>query len=399
MIEVRSGDRPRAFLPSLEGVRGYGFLLVFFGHYFSRSTGISYSGWAYPLFLFHEASWIAVPAFFVLSGYLIGGILYNTRNREDYFRVFYTRRILRVFPVYYLTLIVLAIVDSLHGISLGSVYWGHFFYVQNWLPGYTSDPSVAPSNQTIHLWSLAVEEQFYLLWPLVVWAFPRRKALLKISLALIVLSCVVRCAAPWMHLTTIRMYFATPTRGDAILLGVVLALIQPLDIYRRLEPLAKYAALAGVGVLMVLAACTGSASPINTYLRSAVLLPFVNLIAAAALMAVMEEGSWFCRVCSLRWACWLGSLSYSLYVFHFIYCDWVLTTFVPRLAKHMPVFCAVTAVAAVAFCFTLLLGIISYRLVERPAMSLKKRLQYGPNRQRRVMDEAGLQTANVEISS
>ena len=99
-------------------------------------------------------SWLAVPIFFALSGYLIGGILYDTRNREGYFKVFYSRRILRIFPVCYLTLLLVALVDSLHGISLIYQTIGlTSSHIQNLLPGYEHSRNTAPTNQIIHLWS------------------------------------------------------------------------------------------------------------------------------------------------------------------------------------------------------------------------------------------------------
>ena len=105
MTEVNRPDSQRKFIPSLEGVRGYAFLLVFFAHCCNAIGFFPLGRWWYPVRLLEELEWAAVPIFFVLSGYLIGGILIDTREREGYFKVFYRRRILRVFPLYYLTLI------------------------------------------------------------------------------------------------------------------------------------------------------------------------------------------------------------------------------------------------------------------------------------------------------
>ncbi|MGA2672938.1 MAG: acyltransferase [Terracidiphilus sp.] len=397
MPKLETTDRQRTYLPSLEGLRAYAFLPVFLAHYFPVSLFPYHSSlWLLPMSLAMDTAWLAVPIFFVLSGYLIGGILYDTRDRVGYFKVFYSRRILRVFPVYYITLLVVAYIDLIHGVPLNYNYWSHFLYIQNLLPGYTGHLIEAPSVQTIHFWSLAVEEQFYLTWPLVVWLCRDRRTLLRVTALLIVLCCVVRLLSPWMHLSTTRCYFLTPTRVDAILLGVVLALVRHGTIYKRLEPFAKFVALAGVSVMIITAIWTGHTMP-GTYLRVALQIPCVNLTAAAIIIAVMERGSLFCRICSARWACWLGSLSYGLYVFHLTYAGWFLKSFEPRLAVYMPRPWAFIASAAVAFCLTLALAVLSYRFVEQPAMNLKKRLKYGPVRNQKPLDATEPSLANCEV--
>jgi peptidoglycan/LPS O-acetylase OafA/YrhL len=380
MPQVESPDQKRTYLPSLEGIRGYAFLLVFFYHYLPASLfPYRTNPWLYPVSLVLGVSWLAVPMFFALSGYLIGGILYDTRDREGYFKVFYSRRILRIFPVYYLTLLIVALFDSLHGVSLDLSYWAQFLYIQNLVPGYARFPHAAPANQIVHLWSLAVEEQFYLLWPLVVWLCRDRRTLLKVTAVLIVACSIIRFLAPWLHISSSRSYFATPTRVDAILLGVMLALIRRDLIYKRLEPFAKYVALAGTAGMMGMIIITGSAAP-STPNRIAVLFPLVNLTAAALVVAVMEENSFLCRVCSLRWITWLGSLSYGLYVFHLTYGKWFIDSVLPRVAALMPAPCALVVTALIAFALTLLLAVVSYRFIELPAINLKKRFKYGPVR-------------------
>src|ERR1700761_1830223 len=110
MAQVQSLDRRGRYIPSLEGIRGYGFLLVFCGHYFLPSQ-LAHPGTVRLGLLssFESLGLFAVPTVFVLSGYLIGGIHYDTRDREGFLKVFYFRSIVRVFPVYYLTLLAIAV--------------------------------------------------------------------------------------------------------------------------------------------------------------------------------------------------------------------------------------------------------------------------------------------------
>lgn len=375
MGQIQSVDRVKQYVPALEGIRGYGFLLVFCGHYF-MSDLIAHPGTMRFKLLttFGSLALFGVPAFFVLSGYLIGGILYGTRNREGYFRVFYTRRILRVFPVYYITLLVIAGFYALHGVRINHQFWISFLYIQNLFPSYSS-VSIGPVYVG-HFWSLAVEEQFYLLWPLVVWLFPEKRKLLKVSLGLIACCCVVRFLMPFLMADPRMILFFTPARADAILLGVVLALIRRDAIYDKIEPFAKWAVLAGVVGVTSLVMVGGRAWGKSVVGRE-VLVPLVNITAFAIVIAVMEENSWMNRVCSQRWACWIGSLSYSLYVFHYTFAPYFYDVVTPWLAMHMRSSFAALTAGLLAFGLTLVLSLISYRFIEGPVMKLKGYMKYG----------------------
>ena len=375
MSEIQSADRVRRYVPCLEGIRGYGFLLVFCGHYFlPEQLALPGTFRLKALIAMSALGLFAVPAFFVLSGYLIGGILYDTRNREGYFRVFYARRILRVFPVYYVTLLVIAAFYAIRGISANYLFWTHFLYIQNLFPGYAHRHGGPVS--LIHFWSLAVEEQFYLLWPLVVWIFPDRRKLIGVASTLIVFSCAARVVAPLVSTYPKAILWFTPTRVDAILLGVLLGLIRQDAIYERIKPFAKWIVLAGGATVVVLAMVKGEAWS-RTYFGEEVWIPLVNFTAVAIVIAVMEENSILNRACSQRWVCWLGSLSYSLYVFHLTFNPFFADWLAPRLALHMRTSFAFLTSGMLAFALTLFLSILSYRLIEGPIINLKGHMRYG----------------------
>lgn len=159
----------RAYYPALDGLRAIAFLLVFSQHYVQLPWG-----------------WTGVEIFFVLSGFLITGILYDTRDAQHRFKYFYIRRSLRILPLFYFVLVVVTVFGLLvHSrMSWGWLAW--FFYFGNILPflhqaapqsafGLTSLGTVlSPTHNWLamsvrHFWSLCIEEQFYLLWPAVVY--------------------------------------------------------------------------------------------------------------------------------------------------------------------------------------------------------------------------------------
>jgi peptidoglycan/LPS O-acetylase OafA/YrhL len=379
VLIVRSTDRPShpEHVPALDGIRGFGFLAVFLGHTF-RSVFANHRSSILGNSLYHlqQIEWLAVPAFFVLSGYLIGGNLFRTRNREGFFLVFYYRRMLRVLPVYYVTLLAVAAVKMTHGVHLDYRFWSHFIYIQNFMPGYSSD-SYAYENIR-HLWSLAIEEQFYLTWPLIVWFAKDRATLLKVIAFLCAACWTIRLASPWIHLSSNDSYFSTLTRVDTILFGVALALITDHALYKRFQPFAKYGALAGIA-LWLISFSTHADHPENYY-RVAVEYSLANFTVVMIIAAVLEEGGGFARACSARWACWLGSMTYGLYIFHYLYLGWLHESLrgwlLGRVSPHLATVITVT----IALAGTIALAMVSYRFLEQPALSLKKYVKYGPER-------------------
>lgn len=381
MAQHEAIGRQRNFLPSLDGMRGFGVLLVFFAHYFRPSEfPFQNHAWSYPLFLVRQSAWMAVPMFFVFSGFLICGILIDTREREGYFKVFYVRRILRIFPPYYLTLLGVALFFFLNGKKLGHIFWIHFLYIQNLLPGYQSG-SWPGGDQVGHLWSMAVEEQFYLIWPLVVWFCPNRRVLLRVTMLLIGICCILRFASNGLGLSASFLYVGTPVRADALLLGAVLAVVrrEHIGIYQRLEPYAKYIAIAGIAAVMLVAAVTGTAMPASP-MRAAILIPVVNIASVATIVAGMQEGTVLFRICSRKWISAIGIRCYAIYLFHFTYRDWFLDTFAQRFIGRMPRSLAYLLTIGIALVLTFALAELSFRLLEQPAMRIKDRLRLGPAR-------------------
>lgn len=179
---------------------------------------------------------------------------------------------------------------------------------------------------------------------------------MKIIAILCGLCFIVRLISPWLNLTAIQSYFATATRVDAILLGVGLALVADHKIFKKIQPLAKYA--VGVGIALWLISLSTHSEVPDNYYRVVVEFPLANFTALALVVAVIDQDSLLSKACIVRWACWLGTMSYGLYVYHFIYYKWLALTFTPMLSHSMPDLWAYPATAVVALAVTIGLGIV-----------------------------------------
>lgn len=204
---------------------------------------------ARPFALLADAGWIGVDLFFVLSGFLITSILLRAKQRPHYFRNFYARRALRIFPIYYLTLIVVVVLMP-RFMAPGS---GVTSILQNqwWLWTYTMNYShlnfSAGWMRLGHLWSLAVEEQYYLVWPVVLYLTSARQAAL--------ICCATIIGAPLLRLALalnghpFAIYLVTPCRADELAIGSLMAILLADRV--SANKLARFARLATAPLAIV----------------------------------------------------------------------------------------------------------------------------------------------------
>ena len=226
VVQSRSPGRHN-HVPVLDGLRGMAIVLVMFEHFHLPKVGHSSPD---PHYLgFSSAGWIGVDLFFVLSGYLITGILLDTKLSPNYFRNFYARRALRIFPLAFGFLFFLFVVVAGVHPWLSEGYrqavahqWWFWCYLTNVYVAMNGSWSVAPGVG--HFWSLAIEEQFYLIWPLVVF-LSNPTQLRRFCLALILGALVLRIYLVVSGYNPIAVYVLTPTRMDSLAFGAILALV------------------------------------------------------------------------------------------------------------------------------------------------------------------------------
>lgn len=370
----------RVHVPALDGIRGAAILLVVIFHsvLFSHvrpTTAVD------RLFVrVAETGWIGVDLFFVLSGFLITGILDDAKGGRQYFRNFYARRVLRIFPLYYGFLCVLFFL--LPPLAPDG-YFAPLVKDQVWYWTYLTNVSVAtrgwtPVPDANHFWSLAVEEQFYLIWPWVVFALSRR-ALMRTCLALVGASLAVRVA---LHATgsALAATVLTPARMDGLAIGAFIALAtrEPGGL-ARLRPWVRTTTLGSAAVLTVLFFGRHGLRTIDPAV-STVGYTLLALLFGATLVATLAAapGGGLARVFAHRSLQAFGRYSYAQYVFHLPIIFWIHRrssfAFVPRLAdSNLP---GQLLFTVLAIGLSLGAAIVSWHLYEARFLKLKTLFPY-----------------------
>jgi peptidoglycan/LPS O-acetylase OafA/YrhL len=384
--------RSKKFMPALEGVRGYAFLVVFLVHYnisAARPTHI----WLWPFFMLRGIGWLVVPIFFALSGYLITGILLDTKGREGYFKVFYGRRSVRVFPLYYLVLGLVAVLTWLRDWHWNSHYLAYLFYLQNF-SGHAGIFSIGRYIGLGHLWSLAVEEHFYLLWPIVIWLCPNRSSVVRTCCGIIAACFLLRICWPLFHVSMMSGYWSTFTRADGIVCGAIVAVVErEKGLSQRFTRVCEWVCVAGLVVLSTRTVMSGSSSPMD-YFDLVMMTPLANAMSTAIVVVLISTETSLSRLCSQPWICNIGRKSYGLYLFHNLYVGYFFLVVAWKLTPWLGGLKAQLVCAGLAFGLTWVLASVAYRWIEEPAMRMKGLLQYGPEL---PMKEVSLPAVPVRI--
>ena len=297
------------YIPALDSLRGIAILLVITFHYFGAYFRVFSFGWS------------GVDLFFVLSGYLITSRLVATRKDSNYFLKFYRNRALRILPLYYLVLILCYIgfnflaKESHPGLQYYSRNAASFFlFFDNWAMIKTNVPT---ENHLQHFWSLAVEEQFYIIWPLVIYFLADKKNFLVFLFALILLIISVRSFVYLRYPGFVNYphyFYNTFCRMDGFIIGAIAYFIQ-------LKKIAKYFKYFFPFTILLLA--TGitieGANFIGVFM-STVGYSLVAIFYGALILFATKDGSQKSQAALLNtnWLTFIGKISYGLYIFHWL---------------------------------------------------------------------------------
>lgn len=311
-------------IPPLDGVRGWAILLVIINHsimLLPRPDALSFP--VRKMLELLGMGWVGVDLFFVLSGFLITGILLRTKGESGYFVNFYARRALRIFPLYYLVITAYLFITPLLFTDFGQVYgetigfgkYLYYIYAQNFMPGKFHVDSL-PQLLLAPTWSLAVEEHFYLVWPAIVY-FMYERRLLRLTVALIGVAVIVRILfGLWGYPFSSIVYVCTICRMDSILVGALVAIVLHCPEKRLL--LERWKWRIAFGTLFVflggylLAKIVGF-SFFETVGYTAFALFCASLIN---LILFLPRRARFLRIFDNAWCRSFGKYSYSMYLFH-----------------------------------------------------------------------------------
>lgn len=353
----------RGYISELNALRAVGVVAVILFHLWPSSS----TPWG-PLRL----SWILMDSFFVLSGFLITGILLDSRERPDYYKSFYVRRVLRIFPLYYvvITLVTLALLFQ-HGDNIAMRTWGSpgwfFVYLGNFP---TAIRNTWPAKPFGPLWSLQVEEQFYLLFPLLVHRL-KKGTLARVLWGLVAFSLIARLCVYWLLPGNQSVqYVLLPLRMDGLALGAWVAL------RFRQGPWALRKGRVTIGMAgwttfaIVIGLLGGSWD--NAIIRTIGF--FISSVACTYILLwlILYRGSRLTAVLRSQPIQYLSKISYALYLLHMLVRETVATILTRTIgASYLN---DGFANLALVFLLSLIAASISWRFLESPLLRLDPRI-------------------------
>jgi peptidoglycan/LPS O-acetylase OafA/YrhL len=335
-------------IPQLDGLRTVAILLVFLNHTLHT-----------PL------TWVGVDIFFVLSGFLITGILLQRKATSSstgaYFRYFYIRRAFRILPPYYLTLLVFGIFfpwSAFHPWPLFAFFGMNlqrsFAFAQTWNP--------------LPLWSLAVEEQFYFVWPFIILLVSER-VLLRLAIAAIVVTPFLRFFCTPLFPTQLSIYMLTPFRADLLCSGALLAVLWkhrgPM-LEERCRNFAWMGCVAGFGGLVAAQLLPALRLSMNTRAGNGLDYSLSVLGSFSLLAWALADRGWLRSILAARPMRFLGQISYTMYLVHRI----PIILLEHRINSGY-------VIALIALPITIAYATVSWFLIEKPLIAVAARLAPG----------------------
>ena len=359
--------------PELDGIRGIAIIAVMLSH---GGPLIHRGGVISKLFVSAMIpGWSGVELFFTLSGFLITGILLRTKHAENYFSSFYMRRFLRIFPIYYFTLTLILI------LAAHSSWWNsmipeaertrvsYYFYLQNWPISWPHGIELR-ANVIGHFWSLAVEEQFYLIWPLLVLLLPE-SGLFWLCSTLLALAIPFRIVFFHKIGGDYGFIHLLPTRIDGLLVGAICAILSRKG--ARVPLLYVYSALATGGGIIGYIALFHHHELVGTY-RYMETIGYTGfaLLSGGLIGLSQYPRPTLLKLLRMRWLTETGKYSYGIYVYHipiYAICDHFAGTRL-GLSFPTPLHLALPYVAFMIAC-SFLAAKISYDFFESKILALK----------------------------
>lgn len=383
MTFANSQKKRSVYMPQLDGLRAIAVFAVLVHHFLPESFFLNSFVLVGPL---------GVRFFFVLSGFLITGILLTYKQKaqsqsetKEIIANFYARRVIRLFPAYYLLLFASLAVG--YRVIKESFGW-HFFYLSNFYFSFAEADNADPLGLLSHLWSLAVGEQFYIVWPVVVMLLPTRylsKVLIG-GIAASVLSRFIVSATGFGG--PLAVYFLPTSCLDALCLGGLLAYVTAAQysFSRFKKPFLRFCILFGIPLFVwthLFAASSKHllADLLTPSIAESLYLALTPLSASLFFVWIVNEGSkgfrgYLGRFLQSRPMLYLGKTSYGIYLYH------LLAIYLIRQASFLldipspSSWFAYLILFLASSLFTVLIAAVSWSIIERPINELKNKFPY-----------------------
>lgn len=332
----------------------------------------------FGIFIYHnfvQEFWYlghCVSAFFVLSGYLITNLLLESDGVDNCkaLKYFYIRRFLRILPAYYLLVISLILMDKLPYAGWHLTYLSNMKLFIMSLTGEMTELHAHWQSSGMHFWSLCIEEQYYLIYPITL-LFTPEKWRMKLFGGLIAFSILLRF---YFYKVIPNAYYGAllPISGEYLLWGGFLCYLDRRNKLKNISPVALF--YTGLLSLAALSFALSKTSVVPQFHAT----PSQTLWAVAITLVVYglwkEDSLWAAKILSIRPFVYLGKISYGLYLYHLF--TWQLADY---LVSKFP-FLEAVSFFVLRFCLTVLLAMLSWHLFEGPINQLRTKIPYRPGK-------------------
>lgn len=360
-------------IPSLDGLRGLAILLILLYHTYPRHR---YD----PISLLSDFGWLGMDLFFVLSGFLITGVLFDTLKDPHFFRNFFARRALRILPAYVVFCGAAFVYCLLRGERPTVWALPYLLFFSNVVTDLHRPIGIGYHLSFGHLWSLAVEEQFYLVWPVILYLLARTRRILLACVAGILLAFFLRWfAAPYFPNVNPATFLFT--RTDAFLSGGLLAvLVRTTSFDRKWSTALLYSVMLSGLALIAVAAFAQHSTLIDIPMLHYGLAGAALLFSASVALA-LRSGTLVSAFGSIPPLRKLGQYSYAMYLIHGFPLHQV-STLMAKADRVVPVGGSLLVFIGYG-CLCFAIAAWSYRVIEQPFLRRKHAFTYADEQQRK----------------